>query len=234
LSDIISNQGLYATRKELNSSSTLRAYEHLKELMFGHKIVPGQKLIYRDLEEIVGMSKTPIINALSKLEEEGLVTAERNRGYYVKQLTEKEIEELYDLRTRLEEISVEYAIRNGQDKDLRAVRKALEDYEKYERDIYDLRRFRLDAAFHLEIAKMGKNAFLVSVLKRLFDNSYILVDVAGLTPLISQYKKEHLLLYDAIAVKDLKEAKKIIVKHEKSCGKMIRASLAQAEGLGSL
>ena len=77
------------------------AYRRIKQLMLQQKIATGQKLLYRELIDWLQMSKTPIINALNKLEEEGLVVYHTNRGYFVRQLTEPEVIQMYDLRDRL-------------------------------------------------------------------------------------------------------------------------------------
>lgn len=206
----------------MNSSFTesKRAYEYMKNMMFARKLVPSQKLIYRDLEKILKMSKTPIVIALSKLEEEGLVRQKRNRGYYMNTLNSQEVRNLYELRSRLEELCAEYAIQRYSANDLIKLKKTLDAYQSYENALYDVKRFKLDSAFHLQIAKMGKNKFLISHLQKLLDTAFILVDVAKLSPLVSQYKTDHMRIYEAIKSKDLNEAKKIIVRHERSCAQM--------------
>lgn len=206
----------------MNSSFTesKRAYEYMKNMMFARKLVPSQKLIYRDLEKILKMSKTPIVIALSKLEEEGLVRQKRNRGYYMNTLNSQEVRNLYELRSRLEELCAEYAIQRYSANDLIKLKKSLDAYQSYENALYDVKRFKLDSAFHLQIAKMGKNKFLISHLQKLLDTAFILVDVAKLSPLVSQYKTDHMRIYEAIKSKDLNEAKKIIVRHERSCAQM--------------
>jgi DNA-binding GntR family transcriptional regulator len=198
-------------------SSANKAYAYIKDLMFAHKLIPGQKLIYRDLEEILKLSKTPIISALSRLEQEGLVTSKRNCGYYVKSLSSEEVDQFYDLRKKLEEISIVYAVRNYKKEDLVELKKTLDEYNLYDNNLYDLSRFKLDVQFHIQIAQMGGNDFLSSVLRQFYENAYILLDVIRLTPLIPKLKKDHANLYEAIKSKNLKEAKKIIRQHERVC-----------------
>ena len=65
--------------KKSGMSKNFKAYNAIKELVAVHKLSPGQKLIYRDLEEALGMSKTPIINGLMRLEQEGLVQIKLNK-----------------------------------------------------------------------------------------------------------------------------------------------------------
>jgi DNA-binding GntR family transcriptional regulator len=204
-----------------NISSTNKAYVYIKDLMFAHKLIPGQKLIYRDLEEILGLSKTPIISALSRLEQEGLVTSKRNCGYYVKRISDEEIDQFYDLRKKLEEISIVYAVQNHKKEDLVELKNTLDEYNLYDNNLYDLNRFKLDVQFHIQIAQMGGNDFLSSVLRQFYENAYILLDVISLTPLIPKFKKDHENLYEAIVSKNLRGAKKIIKQHEQACHKTV-------------
>ena len=84
-------------KKQSSLSKDAQAYHLIKEALFDRKLSPGLKIIYRDLEEMFGMSKTPIINALVRMEQEGLVVSHRNRGFYVRELKAREIVQMYDL-----------------------------------------------------------------------------------------------------------------------------------------
>ncbi|MBW2031950.1 MAG: GntR family transcriptional regulator [Deltaproteobacteria bacterium] len=60
------------------------AYRKLKEMIFRQNVIPGQRLIAKDLSEMLKMSRTPIINALYLLEREGFIVSVPFRGFYVK------------------------------------------------------------------------------------------------------------------------------------------------------
>ena len=109
----------------------------IKRMLYAHQLSPGQKIIYRDLSAALGMSKTPIINALNRLEQEGLVVYHTNRGYFVRQLTEPEVVQMYDLRDKLEAIAIDYAVKHGDKKGLAELKKALDQYLAYPSVVYD-------------------------------------------------------------------------------------------------
>ena len=197
-------------------SKNIEAYAAIKRLMSCNKLSPGQKLIYRDLEEQLGMSKTPIINALMKLEQEGLVASKRNRGFYVKQLGSTEIIDIFQLRQRLEEIAIEFAIANYKKGDLKILKGKINDYNNEISKIYDTRRAELDLEFHLYIAKMGGNNFLVSILRQFYDRVYFSLPFNYLSPHIEQFKNDHLALFDAIKHRNLKRAKMIMKVHSET------------------
>ena len=211
--------------KKSEMSKNLKAYNKIKELVAGRKLSPGQKLIYRDLEEALGMSKTPIINGLVRLEQEGLVVSKRNRGFFMREVSASEAEQIYDLREKLEEISISYAIKNHDSDDLNILKKKLNHYNDYSEYIYDRRRLELDTAFHIQIAKMGKNDFFTVMIKQFYENIYFTLNVVYLSSYIDSFKKEHELVFNAIRERNLKEAKRILRLHTRAARKLLVAAL---------
>ena len=90
--------------RESNNPRTLiyDAYKKIKKMIFDQELSPGQKLIYKDLGEMLGMSRTPIINALIRLEQEGFVASESFRGFYVRPIDLKEVWDAFGVREALE------------------------------------------------------------------------------------------------------------------------------------
>jgi DNA-binding GntR family transcriptional regulator len=211
--------------KKSGISKNLKAYNAIKELVAGHKLSPGQKLIYRDLEEALGMSKTPIINGLMRLEQEGLVVSKRNRGFFMRKVSADEAEQIYDLREKLEEISIGYAIKNYDSDDLNILEQKLNLYKNYSAPIYDRKRLELDTEFHMQIAKMGKNDFFTSMIKQFYENIYFSLNVVYLTSYIDNFKEEHELVFDAIKERNLTEAKRVLRLHTRAARKLLVAAL---------
>jgi len=206
-------------------SKNLEAYSAIKELVAGHKLSPGQKLIYRDLEEELGMSKTPIINGLVRLEQEGFVVSKKNRGFFIKKFSAEEAKQIYDLREKLEEISIDYAIKNHNNKDLKILEEKLNLYNNYSAPMYDRKRLELDTEFHMQIAKMGKNDFFTSMIKQFYENIYFSLNVVYLTSYVDNFKEEHKLIFNTIKQRDLKEVKKILRFHTRAARKLFMAAL---------
>ncbi|MBW2604012.1 MAG: GntR family transcriptional regulator [Deltaproteobacteria bacterium] len=211
--------------KKDKMSKNIDAYNAIKELVAGQKLSPGQKLIYRDLEEELGMSKTPIINGLIRLEQEGFVVSKKNRGFFVKKISAEEAEQIYDLKEKLEEISIDYSINNYDSKDLKLLEEKLYLYNNYSSPMYDRKRLELDTEFHMQIAKMGKNDFFTSMIKQFYENIYFSLNVVYLTSYVDNFKDEHKLIFDAIEQRNLKEAKKILRFHIRAAKKLFMAAL---------
>ena len=157
-------------RKSDAHSHIDEAYRSIKRLMLQQKLHPGQKLLYRELIQLLGMSKTPIVNALNRLEQEGFVTAEPNVGYAVKPIDEKEIYDSFEVREALEVKAVRQAIKKGTQKQMAVLEKKLRLFEQYIPARYDKKKLMLDCDLHLQIAEMAGNQVLKYLLRRNFEH----------------------------------------------------------------
>ncbi|MBW1768847.1 MAG: GntR family transcriptional regulator [Deltaproteobacteria bacterium] len=150
----------------------LDAYNALKELISKGLLNPGQKLIYSDLSQMVGMSKTPIINALNMLAYEGFVEYEMNKGYSIKRIDEKEITDLFEIRIAIEDLNVKGAIRKfTKEKDAR-LREKHRSLSEYNPSYTDRKKLFLDKEFHIEIARMGENQYSIMFLNTIIENIF--------------------------------------------------------------
>lgn len=151
-------------KKPTESPSDI-ACRRLKELLLRGVLNPGQKLPYKELSELIGMSKTPIINALNQMVNEGFVEHELNRGYRIKEIDEADINYLLNIRLELERLNVKNAIKNCSNKDLDCLKRRVEMLSEYNPKFTDAKKLALDMNFHLEIAKIGKNTYSYIFLK---------------------------------------------------------------------
>lgn len=79
-----------------------KAYEHLKSAILSGRLDPGKRLAEEHLAEELGVSRTPVREALHKLELEGLIKPLETRGFVVSKDSREEVEELFDMRAILE------------------------------------------------------------------------------------------------------------------------------------
>ena len=207
------------------------ACEAIKELIFSNKLVPGQKIIYRDLEEKLGMSKTPIINGLIKLEEEGLMVSKKNRGFYVKEENIEEARQIFEVREKLEEIAIDFAIANFHGDDLELLEQKMIAYRDYPSFIYDRKRLDLDIDFHMQIAEMGKNQYFAELIGRFYENIYFRLNLICLSPRIEEFGKEHEQLFNVIKEKNVKKAKRIVRFHTRAGKKLVFEKKYQCQKL---
>ena len=126
---------------------TQRAYEGIRRMLFHNEIVPGQKIAYRDLSERLGMSQTPVIQALKWLEFQRLVRHEPHRGYYTAPISLQEVEEIYDLRLLIETSLLPTTLERLDKAGLRRMQAALAAHLKAAREIYLYERLQKDMDF---------------------------------------------------------------------------------------
>ena len=100
------------TKTRAVENLSARVYNQIKHLILCNEIMPGQKLHHQELSERLGVSRTPVREALTRLVQEGYVSFLPNRGFTCKEIRMQEAEELYELREALEAFAVEKAIAN--------------------------------------------------------------------------------------------------------------------------
>jgi len=202
------------------------AYLKIKNMIFGQQIVPGQKLIYRELAKALSMSSTPVQFALGRLEQEGFIERIPNVGYYVRKINLQEIEDLFDLRLILELYAVEMAIGNQTPEDIRLLEELQQDHKNYSIQIYDRRKLILDAAFHSQIAAMSRNGEIVKELRRIFEHAYLRSPVERIPPVrLPIAAAQHEEIVQRIRERDVAGARESLGRHIREAKEARRAML---------
>jgi DNA-binding GntR family transcriptional regulator len=147
-----------------------RAYAELKTLIQSGVFAPDTFLSERQLVERLGMSKTPIRSALEHLEAQGLVAVSPQQGIVVKDLSAREIAELFDIRSAIEPFVVrrlaERSLTTAQEARIKANLKGQRAAVNSEDA---LAATKLDIAFHTLLAELLENRELLDWLTRCFD-----------------------------------------------------------------
>lgn len=217
------------TKKNASSYSD-DAYRRIKQLILNQELVPGQKLIYDDLAKRLEMSRTPIINALNRLEQHGLVVSESHRGFTVKPMDTKEAWDSFGLREAIEAYAVEQAILKFDPVNLKVLEEKLQEYEAYQPNFYDRKKIFLDAAFHMQIAEMTGNNVLKWHLKLNLQHVYLRANLNSYNiERMQAAATEHRQLFRKIENKDVLGAVEIIRNHLQSDKRHIIACLSEKE-----
>lgn len=151
---------------------TEEAYQKVKGMIFDQQLAPGQKLTYGELSKRFNMSPTPVINALHRLEHEGMVVSAPFKGFYVKRIGLQEAWDLFGVREALETYVVEQVISVADPEDMSLLEEKMLEHASYNPQSYDRKRFMLDAEFHLQLASMSKNDVLTRQLSTIFEHFY--------------------------------------------------------------
>jgi len=201
---------------------THKAYQGIRQMLFHNEIVPGQKIAYRDLAERLGMSQTPVIQALKWLEFQGLVRHERHRGYYTEPVSIQEVEEIYDFRKQIELALLPRTMDRLDAVSIKELEAALNAHLKASREIYLHDRLLRDMEFHLTLAALSGNRVQHQTLRLLFDLLYLKYGGNILfSTSMDKADTAHKKLFNHLRDNNLAEAKTVLSQHINSVKKHV-------------
>ena len=203
----------------LNNYKPLREviFSTLREAIIMGELKPGERLMEVQLAEKMGVSRTPVREAIRKLELEGLVVMIPRRGAHVARLTEKDIMDVLEVRATLDGLATALAterINEDEIKELKHVQSQLENYVE-KGNLQGV--IKKDIEFHDVIYKASKNDKLVQIANNLREQVYrfrviYLKDFGNNEEVI----REHNEIWSAILSKDPNLARVSAQKHIKS------------------
>lgn len=187
---------------------SVEAFSRLRQMIFRFRLKPGEPLVERRLEELLGLSRTSVRSALTRLEREGLVYRARQR-YLVSPIDAGELEEAYVYRTLLERKALRLAAQRRE-----ATCDGL-DYLLEEMEIENLPAdewVRLSADFHLTPARFSGNRFLREGLEQVLPRIYRarLLEVTEARNLGHEEHREIVCLF---RTGELEKAEELLEKH---------------------
>lgn len=121
----IESLGVLSRRKSLGQD----VFENLRHAILRGDIPPGSRLVENRLAETMGISRTPIREAMHKLEREGLLKKLPNSGFTVTGLTRQDIEETFGIRSVLESYAARLAAVNHEEGELAGLEEKIEEYQ---------------------------------------------------------------------------------------------------------
>jgi len=193
------------------------AYGRLKEFILDYRVEPGQRLEHEYLSKLIGVSYTPIREALNQLLEEGYVYQIQNRGYFVSKLSSEEIVELYELREALEVYALKKVLTQAQIINKMILHNLKEMFNKYAdsaREGTFRKRLFLDQEIHMTLAKLSGNHRLVKSLGDIFERVNYKRRVVGLYPERGpEASAEHFGIYKHIRQKNIEQALSCLSDH---------------------
>ncbi len=188
--------------------------ERVREYILKGYVSPGERIVIDELARRLGVSITPVREALNCLAAEGLLTFQPHKGFTVKKWTKNEIEDLLLLRISLEKLAVRLFIERGYEANLPLLRTTLEKmWQTLQKE--DVERLaELNAEFHKIIVMGSKNEELEKVMNTLRDKLQRVRILSLSNPhRPKQSYEEHFEIFQAIEKKDITLAEKAVEKH---------------------
>ncbi|MEG0829418.1 MAG: GntR family transcriptional regulator [Anaerovoracaceae bacterium] len=142
-------------------------YEELKVKILKGEIVPGTRMMEVELAEDMGVSRTPIREAIRKLEKEGLVTIEPRRGAYASQISTKDMVDILEVRQDMEGLAAFFAAKRMSQAQIAELYKVSEAYDQAVKESNTGEMIAYDTKFHHIIVESCNNKILVQMIEQL-------------------------------------------------------------------
>ncbi len=149
-------------------------YRALQDLLARHHFAPGEKLNVEALSRDLGVSRTPVWEALKKLEMEGVVRTRPRKGVYVAALDADKAREIYVVREAVEGLAARLAAHSITAAELRALERSLDAQEAAAAAADVAAMSRADIEFHNLVVQAGRNETLTRILRSLYGQILIL------------------------------------------------------------
>ncbi len=189
-------------------------FNTLRQAILKGELKPGERLMEIALAERLGVSRTPIREAMRKLELEGLVVMIPRRGAQVANITERDLNDVLEVRIALENLAIEKACQYMTEEQMEELKAAAQKFERSIAGRNPVYLAEADEAFHEIIYQASDNRRLKQVLNNLREQiyryrvEYLKEEEAG--KLLIQ---EHRELYNAIRSRDVRKAQEVAFRH---------------------
>ncbi len=183
-------------------------FNTLRQAILKGELEPGERLMEIQLAERLGVSRTPIREAIRKLELEGLVLMVPRKGAEVASISEKSLREVLEVRRSLEELAIELACQKITDEQLEALEEAEKAFAEAVRDGDPMTIAESDESYHDVIYQATGNGRLVQILNNLREQMY-------------RYRLEY--------IKDADKRQILVVEHEHIIRAVKNRNLAEAK-----
>jgi DNA-binding GntR family transcriptional regulator len=205
-------------------------FNTLREAILRGDLKPGERLMELQLAAKLGVSRTPIREAIRMLEQEGLAVTVPRKGAEVAGMSLKDMEDVLEIREALDELAVKLAIEKISPEQLARLREVKRDFEMNTKS-GDVRKIaESDVRFHDIIYEAADNPKLVSLLSNLRQQAYryrveYLKDAGNYPVLI----REHEAIVEAIETKDYQKATQAMHEHVANQALAVKAVIEQQD-----
>lgn len=204
------------TKLNLDNYKPLRdvVFENLRTAILDGNLKAGQRLMEVQLAEQLGVSRTPIREAIRKLELEGLVIMLPRKGAYVANMSFKDLIDVLEIRASLEGLAASLASERRRDEDIIELERVAKEFEKSVRETNIDDVLKKDVEFHEKIFIMANNKKLYQLITSLWEqvHRFRVTYVSNYEASLSLVD-EHNRILEAIKEGDSELAKKYATEH---------------------
>jgi len=190
------------------------AYDDIRDAILSGALAPGQRVKERDVAEQMGISTTPVKEALRRLEQEGLVVSQPRRGAVVSTLVQIPVEEIEEIRGTLEAMAARLAATRMTDAELARLQAIVDEMTRLTLEMREPQtRIEDVSVFHKLIRDGSRNAFIsrfvetLTPFERVHRPEYLDPDEA------KRILREHQAIAAALVARDANTAERLMAEH---------------------
>ncbi|KAB7610504.1 GntR family transcriptional regulator [Amylibacter sp. SFDW26] len=189
----------------MSISNAQIAYEKLLDLIRSGDLKPSARIREAEVAELVGASRTPVREAIRKLESDGIIEHRPRVGAVVKSLSHQELVELYEMRVVLERTAAEMAAKHASDAEIDEMRELTSEMAENANDPIIVANINIQ--FHKCIFMSARNRFLWSSAQTLSNALLVLGPTTLDSPArVKSVCEQHKAITDALSAGDAAEA----------------------------
>ena len=220
------------------SSAADRAYDGIIDLVLRHELRPGERTSVNLLAKRIGLGRTPIKEAITRLQTEGLLSVAGRSGTVVNLIDREETKKLFALRRVLEDFAADECVENASAGQIRRLRELTGEMRRHSANPDNTMRstaefVRANVAFHTTIVAATGNRFLLRIYSQIQMHLQIVTYLArrGYDPTASERRqREHEDIYKAITARDARMLKTALRSHAQTTEKAILRSFETIPG----
>lgn len=192
-----------------------KSYNLIKQKIIKCEIMPGEQILEAEIAEELGISRTPVREALLRLSEEKLVTIYPRKGIIASPITIKDIHEVFEIREIVETQIAKTACNNMSKDYLIDLKRRFENAEFNLDRENATKYFELDLEFHKYIVKSGNNERLIKFTNQIYDLDYRIrvMSTLQVEDIEKRSRPEHFAIIDALISKDINKIEKTVREH---------------------
>lgn len=205
-----------STNRQLKKRNLYREEicDYIKELILSGELKPGDRIVETRCAKELGVSQSPVREAIRELELIGLVENRPFQGCYVKEHTIKDVRDSYKVRISLETLGIKYAVESITDDQLREIYNVMKEMEaaaeNQEFDLY----VKLDTLFHEKIIELSQNAMLLRLWSQCHIREWTYISTRKLSETgLQNLAVRHEAIYNALAERDEGKAVQAATTH---------------------
>lgn len=189
-------------------------FETLRKAILDGTLKPGERLMEVQMAEDMGVSRTPVREAIRKLELEGLVLMIPRKGAYVSGISSKDIADVFEVRASLESLAAGLAAERIGEEELEALNRMMVQVT-INSELGDMEKLvQSDTDFHEQIYRASRNLRLVQIIHNLRDQIQRFRSASLAHPgRIKETLEEHKNLLEAISQRDIVAARRLAQEH---------------------